>query len=305
MSKIYSDEISLTEVWNYLFRHKFYIIGVAFICAILSAVIALQLPNKYSAKVIAISNQKQQSGLNGLTSGLGSLAGMAGISLGNTGGPGKTQVMIEVLRSQRFIIEFVNTHNLEVPIIAAKGASQGTFELIYDEEIYDVEGQKWLREVKPPKTAAPTPLEKYDAFMDLLEINYNPKTGFVELSIEFYSPMLAKKWLELFVEAINNEIRLENIAEAKMSIDYLKKTLKEINNTKMQTSFYQLIEEQTKILMLANANPEFALKTIAPTVLPERKSKPSRVLIVLVGGILGGILSFMYFLIRFFLRNDS
>ena len=73
----------------------------------------------------------------------------------------------------------------------------------------------------------------------------------------------------------------------------------------MQASFYQLIEEQTKVLMLANSSKEYVLKTISPAMMPEKKSKPSRVLIVIAGGVIGGFLSVLWILIRFFSRTSD
>lgn len=81
----------------------------------------------------------------------------------------------------------------------------------------------------------------------------------------------------------------------------------------MQTVFYQLIEEQTKTIMLAEVSKEYVLKTIDPANAPEEKAKPKRALIVVLGTMLGGILSVLIVLIRYFtkkqtppkLRNDS
>jgi len=305
MSIMHTDEISLAEVWAEVFHRKILIIASGFLCAAIAVGIALMLPNMYKAKVLTIPKLEDQSGLGGLAKSLGGLAGVAGINLGKSRGPDKTMVALEVLKSQRFINQFVNKHNMVVPLMAAVASEAVTFNLIYDDEKYDIKNNKWLRQVKPPKTAEPTSQEIYEAFLEILEVNHDPKSGFVDLSIEFYSPYIAVEWLELLVEEINNEIRQDDIAEAQASIEYLNQTLVTINNTSLQASFYQLIEEQTKVLMLANARKEYVLKTIAPAIVPEKKSKPSRVLIVIAGGVIGGVLSILWILIRFFNRKTN
>lgn len=47
----------------------------------------------------------------------------------------------------------------------------------------------------------------------------------------------------------------------------------------MQNTFYKLIEEQTKSLMLAEVQEEFVFKVVDPSVVPEVKYEPKRYLI--------------------------
>ncbi len=64
--------------------------------------------------------------------------------------------------------------------------------------------------------------------------------------------------------------------------------------------FYQLIEEQTKNMMLTQVKTEYVLKTVDPAQVPEEKAKPKRALIVVLGTILGGLLSVIIVLTRYF-----
>jgi len=73
----------------------------------------------------------------------------------------------------------------------------------------------------------------------------------------------------------------------------------------MQTVFYQLIEQQTKTIMLAEVSQEYVLKTIDPANAPEEKAKPNRALIVILSTMLGGILSVLIVLIRYFTNNGK
>jgi hypothetical protein len=120
------------------------------------------------------------------------------------------------------------------------------------------------------------------------------------LAIEHYSPEIATQWLKWLVNDINSTMREQDKIEAQNSIDYLTKKLEETQLSDMQTVFYQLIEEQTKTIMLAEVSKEYVLKTIDPANAPEEKAKPKRALIVVLGTILGGILSVLIVLIRHF-----
>jgi LPS O-antigen subunit length determinant protein (WzzB/FepE family) len=102
------------------------------------------------------------------------------------------------------------------------------------------------------------------------------------------------------VADLNEFMRVQDQKEAQASIDYLKEQLEDIQVTTMETVFYQLIEEQTKNMMLTQVKAEYALKTIDPAQVPEEKAGPKRALIVVLGTMLGGLFSVLLILIRCF-----
>ena len=73
----------------------------------------------------------------------------------------------------------------------------------------------------------------------------------------------------------------------------------------MQNVFYQLIEEQTKTLMLAEVKDEYAFKVIDPPVVPEEKVGPKRALICILSILLGGMLGVAIVLIRYVSRREN
>ena len=62
--------------------------------------------------------------------------------------------------------------------------------------------------------------------------------------------------------------------------------------------FYELIQESTQSMMLAQVNPEYVLTTIDPPVIPEYKSYPKRSMILILGAILGGMFSVLIIFVR-------
>ena len=73
----------------------------------------------------------------------------------------------------------------------------------------------------------------------------------------------------------------------------------------MQQVFYQLIESETRTVMLANAQDEYVFETVDPAVVPQEKSSPKRALIAILATMMGGMLSVFVVFVRAFLKPDS
>ena len=299
------DEIDLAELLRAIWAGKFTIIIISMIFSVASVFFALSKPDIYKASaILAPASSEGGAGGLGALAGLGGLASMAGINLGGGGGD-KTALALEILKSRSFIENFINKHDLVVPLMASKKWDMASDTLILNEEIYDKTADRWIREVKAPKKPEPSSWEAYTEFLQLVTVSQDKTTSMVNIDIDFYSPTLAKQWLTWLVEDINEYMREQDQVEAKASIDYLTNQLGNIKVTTMETVFYQLIEEQTKNMMLTMVKKEYVLKTIDPAQVPDTKAKPKRALIVVLGTMLGGMLSVLIVLIRYFSRKDK
>jgi uncharacterized protein involved in exopolysaccharide biosynthesis len=300
------DEIDLAELWRVLWSGKLLIIIISAVFAISSVLYAINQPNIYKATTL-LSPTGDQGGAGGLAKmagQFGGLASLAGINLGS-GGADKTGLALEVLKSRFFLENFITKHSLLVPLMAANNWDANTNTLMFDEEVYNTTSKTWIRKVSAPKNPEPSSWEAFQAFKEILSIATDKETGMVTISIEHYSPQIATQWLKLLVGDINNTMREQDKVEAQNSINYLTKKLEETQLSDMQTVFYQLIEEQIKTIMLAEVSKEYVLKTIDPANAPEEKAKPKRGLIVVLGTMLGGILSVLIVLIRYFTKKST
>lgn len=295
------DEIDLAELWHAIWSGKLIIIAISALFVILSVIYAINQPNIYRATTLLApaSEQGGASGLSKMAGQFGGLASLAGINLSG-GGTDKTGLALEVLKSRVFIEEFINRHDILVPLMAVENWNVNTNKLTLDEDIYDEKTQKWVREVKAPREPKPSSWEAYKVFYEIFTVARDKDSGMITLSLEYNSPEMATNWLLLLVHDINTVMREQDKAEAQRSIDYLRIKLQETQLADMQTVFYQLIEEQTKTIMLAEVSQEYVLKTVDPANAPEEKAKPKRALIVVLGTFLGGILSMLIVLIRYF-----
>jgi uncharacterized protein involved in exopolysaccharide biosynthesis len=300
------DEIDLAELWRAIWAGKFTIIIISMLFAVASIFFALSKPNIYKASAILApaASKGGAGGLGALAGQFGGLASMAGINLGGGGGD-KTALALEIIKSRSFIESFIAKHDLLVPLMAAKNWDLATDTLILDEELYDEANNKWIREVKAPKKPEPSSWEAFRDFSEIITVSQDKTSSMVNIDIEFYSPTIAKQWLTWLIKDINEFMREQDQIEAQASIDYLTEQLSEIEVATMETVFYQLIEEQTKNMMLTRVKKEYVLKTIDQAQVPETKDKPKRALIVVLGTMLGGILSVLIILIRYFSRKEK
>jgi uncharacterized protein involved in exopolysaccharide biosynthesis len=302
--QVQDDEIDLGELWRAIWAGKLTIIAISVIFAVASIFFALSKPDVYKASAISApaSAEGGAGGLGALAGQFGGLASMAGINLGGGGGD-KTALALEILKSRSFIETFIAKHELLVPLMAAENWDMAKDTLILNDELYDQDNSKWIREVKPPKKAEPSSWEAFKKFSESLSVSQDKTTSMVTIEIEYFSPTMAQQWLTWLISDINDFMRDQDQKEAQDSIDYLTNQLENIQVTTMETVFYQLIEEQTKNMMLTKVKAEYVLKTIDPPQVPDEKAGPKRALIVVLGTMLGGILSVLIVLIRYFSKK--
>ncbi len=302
-----NDEIDLRELWDVIWKGKWLIIAVTAVFAIGSVIYALSLPNIYKSEaLLAPSEEAQGGGLSQMAGQLGGLASLAGIKLGGGGGAeNKVAVAMEVLKSREFVGEFIQRHGILPELMAVNGWSREGNELRFDSELYDAEQKRWVRDVDPPKMPEPSAWEAYKTFMEILTVTQDKETGFITIAVEHQSPYIAAHWVKLLVEEINEVMKEQDVGEAQRSIDFLHQQLERVALAEMRTVFYQLIEEQTKTIMLAEVRDEYIFSTIDPPVVAEEKAKPKRALICVLGVMLGGMLAVMFVFIRHFVSAGA
>ena len=93
-------------------------------------------------------------------------------------------------------------------------------------------------------------------------------------------------------------MRERKLQQVNRNIEYLTAQVEKTAIADMREVFYQIIEEQTKSKMLAEASPEYAFVTVSRAMVPEKKSNPNRALTIFLGTFLGVILSILGILVR-------
>ena len=301
----HDDEIDLRELFLVLWEGKLAIILGTALSALIAVLVALGLPNKYTAEALLAPRAEGGAGgtLAQLASQYGGLASLAGINVGGLGGGGKGAIAIEMLKSREFFGEYLYDHVL-VDLMAAEGWDPVSKKTTLDASIYDSASQIWVRDVGPGVQVKPSVQEAHKAFVEgALKVNEDKQTGFITVATTHYSPSVARDWVLLIVNGVNDAVRARDVEEAENSIVFLNEQRQKTNLVSLSEVFAELIEQQTKTVMLAAASKEYVFQIIDPPVAPESKSEPSRALICILGVLLGGMLAVVSVLIRHYSKG--
>jgi uncharacterized protein involved in exopolysaccharide biosynthesis len=300
----YDDEIDLRELFGALWAGSRKIIAITAVFAFVSVIYALSLSDQYKATVLLAPAQSDSSDLSGLGR-LGGLASLAGVDIGG-GDSSEAQMAQEIMKSWSFIDVFIAENNISVEVYAAEGWSRGSNELQIDDDIYDAETKTWLVENdNTGEVGPPSSWVLFQAFSERLVVSENKKSGLVSVSIEYYSPQIAKQWLDMYVAAINAHMQQRQMEKVTNNINYLQAQIENTSIAEMREVFYTIIAEQTKNKMLAEASPEYAFVAVSPSMVPEEKSQPERAFICIIGTLLGGILSVLLVLVMHYARKSD
>lgn len=265
------DQVTLRDLILAVWSRRWLAVSVVAACTCIALGIALLLPPIYQAQTLLApaSESSTNSRLSMLNSQFGGIASIAGVSL-NSGSPA-SQEAFAVLKSRSITNRFVEMNKL-LPVLFA--------------DDWDPESQQWTSE--KPKTL-------WDAYAlfdhKVRTATEDKKTGLVTLSIEWKDPVAAAAWTNELVALTNQTLRDRQIERSNRNLAYLKKQLEITNVSEVRQAIYRLVESEVKSVMLAQGDDEFAYRVLDPAVVPERKAKPHRLLIVVAGFLAGGVLA--------------
>lgn len=296
ISDQYDDEIELHKIFNVLWAGKVKILLITGLFALTSVLYALSVPNEYRAEIMLTPAQDSPGGLSGALGQLGGLASLAGVNVQNK--LSQVEVAIHIMKSWGFIGNFVSKNGLDAEVSAVVGWDEKNNQLIYNEEVYDPQNKKWLTE-----KGAPSDFDLFASFSGRSSVGEDAMTGLVTVSVDSFSPFLAKKWLDLYVAAINEHMQQREIDTVSRNIAYLQMQIDKTGIKEMQEVLYSIIEEQIKNQMLAEASPDFTFVPVGPSMLPQQKFRPKRAMICILGTMTGGMLSVLLVLVMHYTRK--
>ena len=286
----HEDEIDLKELFSVLWQRRISIVLITVLGAIISVGYALYLPNIYESEA-RLAPKAEGSQLDALSGQLGGLAGLAGINIGG-GEANKTLIALETLKSRGFFAEYIYDETV-IALMASRGWDSKSGELVIDEGIFDVTSKDWLGKGKPSIQEA---YLVYRGHFSIVE----DQIGLVSIKVKHYSPVIARDLVNLMLQSIEASAKERDVSEAEKSIAFLKRESETTTLISLKEVFANLIEEQTKKVVLADASEDYLFQVIEPPVVPERKVEPRRSFICILGTLLAGILSVLYVLVRFY-----
>jgi uncharacterized protein involved in exopolysaccharide biosynthesis len=265
--------VDLPSLWRVVWRYRVLVACAAIICGSIAAAIALLTTPVYRADVTVVLVDNQNLGRGGALLGqLGGLASLAGVELG--GGTASMRDAKAVLASRFLVEEFIKRNKLQQLVRPGSG------------------GVSLWKAVET--------FEK-----QILTISDDIQHGKTVVGIAWTDPAVAARWANQFVALANEVVRQRAMISSQRNIDYLNQQLAKTTIVELQKVMYGIIEQETKTLMLANAQPEYAFAVIDPAVPPEERFKPKRTLIVLIGLVLGALLGIIVAFAHSVLRQEK
>jgi LPS O-antigen subunit length determinant protein (WzzB/FepE family) len=306
-SNDFDDEIDLQEFFYILLEGKKIIFSVTAFVSIIAVIFSLILPNIYESKALVVP-VNSPSGIGGALGGYNGLAGLAGINLPSVDDEGNSLKAIEKISSLSFFENNILI-NIYLPnLMAVKSWDHNTNTITYDEKIYNVESNTWVRDYSYPQQQIPSAQESFEVFLsDHLTVTEDKDSGFLNVSIKHQSPFIAKQWTELIVNQINSFYRQKDKSESEKAVSYLNQQILKTSFSEVKEVIAQLLQEETQKLALIEANEFYVFDFIDPPAVMEKKSEPKRALICILSALLGGMLSILFLLMRhyFFKKNSS
>jgi uncharacterized protein involved in exopolysaccharide biosynthesis len=285
------EYVDLGALWSAAWQRKTLIVVATFIVGIASVVVTLLMPDIYRATALLTPvAEDRPRGLGSLGGGLSALAGLAGLNLG-ADAVDNTTLAMQTLTSREFLTDFAKRHDLLVPLFAAERWDPATRKWVIDPTLYNAANKTWVRKVEAPAQPQPADWEVFDILSKMVSVEQDPKTGLVRVSVESRSPEAAKQWTEQLVRDVNAHMRQRDLDEADRSIRYLEQRLTDTTVSEIRLATIQLIEEQMKTVMLAEARHEYVFRVLDPPVVPVEKSRPKRALICVIATLIGGFLA--------------
>ena len=290
------EDLDLFDIAHILWSQKIVIFSLTTVFIILSLMFALILPNIYKSEALLMP-QEETSGMGGMLGQYSGMAGLAGISIPTESGT-KSQEAISRVRSFDFFSKYFLPRIELANLVAVKKWDSDQNIVIYNKKIYDDETKKWVGKPKSEQ-------EAYKSYKRSLSIIEDKKTSFVILSMKHHSPFIAQSWTQIIIDEIHESMRDQDKVQSTKSINFLNSLSLTVQYEEIKKALSSLQQEQMKQLMMIEANEDYIFKILDPPIAPEKKSEPSRSIIVILGTLLGFIVSIIYSLIKFYSKKEN
>jgi len=270
-------EIDLLDLINKIWKKKYFILSTTIIFALFSLVYSLSLTNVYTSSALLGSKDKSESLTNKMLN-YSSFASVAGINLPSSNNDQKKEAIARIKSYDFFIEQFIPNIKFE-NLVAVKSWDRTSNKIFYDKKLYDEVTDKLISQNRPSHQ------EAYRVYRESLVITEDKLGLFTSIKIDHISPIIAKKWVELIVEKINHSMRMNDKNLSLKSVDFLSTQLSKTSISEIKLVINNLMEEEMQKLMLIEATDDYVFSFIESPIAPEKKSKPSRMLICIFGNL--------------------
>jgi uncharacterized protein involved in exopolysaccharide biosynthesis len=257
--------------------------------ALALAVVYLHLTtHKYTAELKVAPTLSSANSITSRLGGLGALASLAGLNefLGDDSQP--FQLYLEGLHSQEAADALAKNQLIMRTIFRKEWDSdRGTWRAPpfaqlkrFVKRSFGLPASQW----SPPDAAR---LREY--LRKHVEITQSLKTSVVTVTLDYSDPDFAVTFLTALDKAVDETLRESKLERSKAFIAYLTAQLEKVTVVEHRQALSVLLGEEERSRMLASSGAPIAAETFGRPAASLYPTKP-RVILVLVGSILGGIM---------------
>ena len=300
LEQLDEQNFSIIDLILLLWSRKLLISLITIFFSICSIFYALNQDNIYKSEaLLAIAGESNTQGIASEYSGI---ASMAGIKLPSSGSENKSDLAMAMLDSRDFLRILIEKNPNFLPLIFAVDSYElSTNTIKYDNSIFNAKDNTWTREASYPLSSKPSYIEAHSKFKKIFQINKSKDTGYISISLEHHSPVIAKTFLDEIIFQLNQSSRKKKLIETSESLEYLKEKAIVTKTAPISSAINNLIEAQLKTQMMAQITDDYLLQVIDAPYVPEVRSKPNRAIICVMGSIIGFMLSALWVFSSFFI----
>jgi uncharacterized protein involved in exopolysaccharide biosynthesis len=247
------DGIDVVGILQVIWRYRYLVGCMSVLCALIAVYIALTAKEIFRAEVVV--TVVHDNGMNGTSDSAGSLGGLANLAGLNLGGGADADAQ-GTLASRHLIEELVKRDNL-LPQLARAGKRSTLWFAV----------KRFQEEV--------------------VVVHDDPLKGLTSVTMDWTDAATAAKWANDFIAVANELLRTHDLENSTRNVAYLHEQFAQTKEVAIQIALSNLIERETKKLMLANARTEYVFRIVDPAATPEVRHSPKRTLLVLSGFALG------------------
>jgi uncharacterized protein involved in exopolysaccharide biosynthesis len=265
-------DISIGDVMHVFRERSRLCIAIIAICTLAAAGASLLMTPVYRSEILLFPVDRDPGSGSSLLSKFGGIAALAGVKSGVSK---ESQLAVATLRSHEFAAAFIKENSM-IPVLMSKPGVIA----------------RLLALVRPPR--APTVDGAAGIFLNSIEkVDPDPQSDMVKLSIEFRDRFKTAEWANQLVEKINDQMREKAITQSRLRLEFLNAELKKTTIVGVQGAIFDLIESETKNIMLANTERDFAFLPVEHATPPAEDEfvRPKRILMTLSGAIAGTVLA--------------
>ena len=278
------DEIDLIQLILTLWNHKYWIAGGTTFVTIIGVIYALLASPVYHAEATIAMKESDKGG--GASSMLSQLGGMGGMVASQLGLGGSSLDKVEVILKGRELAERVIEKNNLLPILFYKVWDSQT-------ESWDVDDSLDI----PTLRKGIESLRKNN-----ISVSVNVKKKMITVGANVHDSTFSKRLVDYYLKELNDKILADVKKDATINRIYLEKQLNNTSDPTLQEKISSMIAFEIEKYMLVSSQ---AFEVLEKAVVPMKRAKPKRALILLLSLVLGAIVSILVVFLKEFIVKSK